>query len=329
MSSEYGCVADLGSVRVAVTTDDPGLIGYLREFYPLTSDDSGAEWSVRARLAAPESGMKLTPWRVGYSADRTTRRAVIHSPNSRDLAVTTRKTVREALLDYCEQREYVMLHASAVTDGERVIVVVGDKGSGKTTLALNAALNSGYRMLSNDHLILYQDSGGLVVTSLPTPIPVKVGTYFDYADRLGQPWENEDVDLDAFRRIPRAQRYGHDRRLLYTYRGLGQPNPVHTPLTGRRITVVLASYASANEPVCSPTAVADPVRALWPHVRLDWVFDPGLNTRHLPRHERDRVAYSHNAQARLTELTETARVVSWRHHGELAPLLDNLVGGAR
>jgi len=41
-----------------------------------------------------------------------------------------------------------------------------------------------------------------VVTSLPTPIPVKVGTYFDYADRLGEPWENEGVDLDEFRRMP-------------------------------------------------------------------------------------------------------------------------------
>ena len=42
-----------------------------------------------------------------------------------------------------------MLHASAVADDERVIVVVGDKGSGKTTLALNAALTRGYRTTSS------------------------------------------------------------------------------------------------------------------------------------------------------------------------------------
>ncbi len=67
---------------------------------------------------------------------------------------------------------------------------------------------------------------------------------------------------------------------------------------------------SAGEPVGSPVPVADPVRALWPHVRLDWVFDPAVNTHHLPRRERDRVAYSHDAHARLTELTDTAPVVA-------------------
>lgn len=329
MNSKYGCVADLGPARVMVCTDDPALIDYLREFYPLTSGDRAAEWSVLARRAVPDAGMTLTPWRVGVRADQSARRVVIHSPNPRDLAVTTRKTVREALLDHCEQLGYVMLHASAVTDGERVVIVVGDKGSGKTTLALNAALTSGYRMVSNDHLILYRDSTGLVMTSLPTPIPVKVGTYFDYADRLGPPWENDDVDLDTFRRMPRTQRYRRDQRLLYTYRGLGQPNPVHVPLTGRRVTVVLASYASADESAGPPTAVADPVGALWPNVRQDWVFDPGLNTHYLPRRERDVAGYSHDAQARLVELVSIAPVAAWRHHGALGPLLDTVPGRSR
>lgn len=62
--------------------------------------------------------------------------------------------------------------------------------------------------------------------------------------------------------------------------------------------------------------------ALWPHVRFDWVFDPGLNTHHLPRTERDRDTYARDAADRLAELVATAQVVAWRHHGELAPLLD-------
>lgn len=327
--SEYRCVVDLGPERVVVSTDDPSLIDYLREFYPMSTCGAGATWSVQAWVTDPEPGMSVTPWQVGYRADRARKRVVLRSTNPRDLAITARKTVREVLLDYCENREYVMLHASAVTDGEHVIVVVGDKGRGKTTLALNAALTRDDHMLSNDHLILYRDMGGLVATSLPTPIPVKVGTYFDYAGRLGPPWDSEDVDLDAFRRMPRDQRYGHDRRLLYTYRGLGQTNPVHTRLQGRQVTVVLATYAPADEPVQPPVPVTDPVRALWPHVRLDWVFDPAVNTHHLPRRERDRATYSHDAHARLSELTEAGSVVAWRHHGDLAPLLETDTGGPR
>jgi energy-coupling factor transporter ATP-binding protein EcfA2 len=335
VSGEHRCVADLGPVRVAVATDHDGLIDYLRDFYPLAPNDDhdgAAGWMIQARLVEPERGMALTPWRVGYRANRDTRRAVICSTNPRDLQITARKAIREVLLDYCEARRYTMLHASAVADEQRVVIVVGDKGSGKTTLALSAALAGGHRYLSNDHLILYRSPEGLVVTSLPTPIPVKIGTYFDNADRLGQPWENEGVNLEKFQRMPARQRYDRDVRLLYTYRSLGQANPVHTPLAGREVLVVLAGYAPDGQPVSAPVAVADPVAELWPHVRFDWVFDPALNTHHLPRTERDRDTYGRDAAHRLAELTATSQVMQWRHHGDLAPLLDAVtspLGGQR
>ncbi|MGH3156444.1 MAG: hypothetical protein ACRDNF_07720, partial [Streptosporangiaceae bacterium] len=222
---------------------------------------------------------------------------------------------------------YTMLHASAVADDRRVIIVAGDKGSGKTTLALSGVLAHGYRYLANDHLILYGGSAGLVATSLPTPIPVKIGTYLDHAGRLGPPWQNEGVDIERYRQMPPGRRYGCDQRLLYTYRGLGQDNPLHTTLPGREILVVLARYGPAAEPAGIPAAAADPVAALWPHVRFDWVFDPALNTRHLPRAERDRDAYQRDSHNRLAELAAAARVVTWRHHGDLSPLLDWLGDG--
>jgi len=336
MTGERWCVVHLGPVRVAVATNHDRLLHYLRDFYPLDAwhpeRDGAVAWTIEARLAAPEPAMARTPWRVGYRADRDTRRAKICSTDARNLAITVRKAIREVLLDYCEAHRYTMLHASAVADDDRVVIVVGDKGSGKTTLALGAALTGGYQYLSNDHLILYRNPNGLVVTSLPTPIPVKIGTYFDYADRLGQPWENEDVNLDEFRLMPPRQRYGHDRRLLYTYRSLGQANPLHTQLDDRQVVVVLARYAPDGQPVTAPVPVDNPAAALWPHVRFDWVFDAVLNTHHLPRTERDRDTYARDAVERLAELSATSLVVQWRHHGELGPLLNVLAhrpGGQR
>lgn len=44
-----------------------------------------------------------------------------------------------------------------------------------------------------------------MVTSLPTPIPVKIGTYLDYAEQLGPPWDNDGVEVEEYRRMPRSQ----------------------------------------------------------------------------------------------------------------------------
>lgn len=126
VSGEYGCVVDLGVVRVAVVTDHDGLVEYLRDFYLLEpdSDHSGtAGWTLEAWLGKPEAAMALTPWRVGYRADRDTRRAVICSTTSRDLAITVRKAIREVLLDYCETHRYAMLHASAAADEKWLVIV--------------------------------------------------------------------------------------------------------------------------------------------------------------------------------------------------------------
>ncbi|WP_069162911.1 hypothetical protein [Nocardia altamirensis] len=319
---EYGI--DLGTVTIALQTGHADLVRYLREFYQITDGgpaEHPAAWTIRAEARAAERDMALTPWKVGYRADPGGRVLTIYSTNERDLAITTRKAIREVLLDYCEARHYTMLHASAVADDNRVILLVGDKGSGKTTLALNAALTWGYQYLSNDHLILYRSGDGLVITSLPTPIPIKIGTYLDYEDRLGEPWENEGVDIDAFRKMPRLARYGRDRRLLFTFARLGQPHPVHTALGQRDVTVALADYGP-NGRVSVPAPVEDPAVALWPHVRFDWVFDPNLNTRYLPRRERNRDHYAHDSRGLLTDLAACSRIVQWCHRGKLGPLSD-------
>ena len=206
MTGRQWHVADLGPVRVLVDADDDGVAGYLRDFYLVTASggpNGTADWIIEARVTAPEPGMTiLEPWQVGYHADAAARQARICAEDPRNLAITTRKAIREVLLEYCEARGYVMLHASAVARDGRVVIVAGDKGSGKTTLALSVALTRGYQYLSNDHLILYRDGGRLMATSLPTPMPVKAGTYLDYEALLPEPWENEGGDVEAIRALP-------------------------------------------------------------------------------------------------------------------------------
>ncbi len=88
---------------------------------------------------------------------------------------------------------------------------------------------------------------------------------------------------------------------------------------GPAVLVALASYASGPETEISP--VTDPAAALMAHVRTDWMFDPCLNQRYLPRRERQRAEYDADARRLVAALAERATVIGWRHHGDPAPLL--------
>lgn len=336
--------AHLGPTDATVDTDHEAVLDYLRHFYPLTDGAASGDWTVEAVVGPVNRAMTLNRWGVGYAADPRSRRLRLRARSPHALAVTARTCVREVLVDYCERRRYVMLHASAVYDDRRVLVVVGDRGGGKTTLALTAVLRHGMRYLANDHLIVYLDPAtgpttaaspahpagparepALVLTPLPGPIAVKVGTYLDLADRLPPPFDTEGVDLDAYRAMPRAERHRSPERVIFTYRGLGQPHPAVVELgaaaTGPTLLVALAGFAGADRPALEPAA--DPVTALLGHVRTDWMYDPRRNQRYLPRRERRPPAYDADARRLVRALAERATVVRYRHHGDPAPLLDH------
>ncbi|MFF0488811.1 hypothetical protein ACFYTQ_07285 [Nocardia sp. NPDC004068] len=307
---------------------DATVLEYLREFYAIIeSPVRQCDWTIEARVARPDTAMAVNRWGVGHAIDAIAKRVELQAPDARCLAITTRKTLREVLVDYCEQRRYVMLHASAVGDHERVIMIVGVKGSGKTTLALKAMLGRGMRLLSNDHLIVYaepadQPSTGLVLTSLPTVIPLKIGTYLDLEDELPLPWSAEGLDLDIYRTMARHQVYRLDRRVLYTYSSLEQSNPLATPLrdagTGPDVIVALARYTHGRTEI---VPVEGAVEALLPHVRTDWMFDAELNQRYLPRTERGQADYLTDARQLVAALADRATVVAFAHGGDPTPLL--------
>jgi hypothetical protein len=327
----------LGPVTVELSTDQPMVGEYLGEFYPAaTAVGAKPDWIVDARIG-PGGGMRHNAYGVAYAADADVRTVVVRSSDPLSLAMTTRKAVRDTMVGFCETRGATMLHASAIADDRRVIIIVGDKGSGKTTLALRGALMHGMRYLSNDHLIMYPGAAAgiamhsqLVLTSLPTPIPVKVGTYLDLERILPEPWDTEGTDIARYREMPVPDRYRHDVRVLYTYRRLGQANPVITQLGsaqgGPRVLVALARYVADAGPAEDPVPVPDPAGALMEHVRFDWMFSPVLNYRYVPRCERDRAAYTADARRLAEALAARADVVSWAHAGDPAPLLD-LFGG--
>jgi len=325
-------LARLGDVTVAICSPVALVRETVAEFYPAVAAGL-PQWTVTALGEPAPPGVARTRFGVGVQIDEAAHEVVLWSSSVFDLAVTARKVVREVFLTACERAGYTMVHASAVYTEEQVVVFAADKRGGKTTLALRAVLEHGWRWLSNDHLILLPEGrGSLTATSLPTPIPVKTGTLVDLWDRLPAPWDLNGFDIQAWRQMPVERRHASDDASYFTFARFGQPNPVLVPLASRRVSVVFPEYASPDKAVADPVpvGVADTAAELVRHVRTDWLADGRLHQRHLPFAHRDAGAFAADGAQLTRQLAELAGG-GWRyaHRSDPGPLLHALAGADR
>ncbi|GAA3617675.1 hypothetical protein GCM10022223_37910 [Kineosporia mesophila] len=315
----------LGDAVVAVRSRVKLVLETVAEFYPLATVDQAPSWTFTAEAAPADGATIHTGFGVGVDLDRRHRSVRLRSESAFSLAVTTRKLVREVFLESCETAGYTMVHASAVYNDEQVIVFAADKRGGKTTLALRCVLDHGWRWLSNDHLILLRDrERGLLATSLPTPIPVKAGTVVDLWDRLPEPWDFNDFDVDHWRRIPPSERYRADDAVYFTFSRFQQANPVLLPLKNLRIALVFPSYLSAADgeaPVVSEVGAVSSAGALADHLRLDWLTEGRLSERFIASSHRDAMTFARDGVRLTGQLAATASSMRYQHAGDPAPLL--------
>ena len=162
-----------------------------------------------------------------------------------------------------------------------------------------------------------------MATSLPTPIPLKVGTYVDLIERLPPPWDPNGIDAEMWRAAAPAARYASDAAVCCTFGRLGQPNPVLVELARRRLTVVFPSYAGPGQREGVVETVPAGVAASEAgHVRTDWIEDQRLHQRHLPFPHRDVAAFGRDSVALAAQVaTAAAEVVRFTHRGDPSPVL--------
>ena len=110
--------------------------------------------------------------------------------------------VRNTVLGNEENHGVVKLHAAVVDLGGRAVVIVGHKGAGKTSSALELILHHGGRMLSGDKALLLPGGGTLQVAGWPDWPHVGLGTLsrfprlldrFDLGSAVDQAWADGDL----------------------------------------------------------------------------------------------------------------------------------------
>lgn len=65
------------------------------------------------------------------------------------------------------QRDYLVLHASAISNNDDITIFIGNSGSGKSTIAYECSLNSHCRIVAEDVVAIKNTSPPLVISSFP------------------------------------------------------------------------------------------------------------------------------------------------------------------
>ncbi len=95
---------------------------------------------------------------------------------TKDSEIQLIELIRDLIIKDQENKGTMILHASAAVKDEKAIVVVGSKGTGKSTTLMELLLNKGYKMVSGDKVFLTIDNDTVMMKGWPDYPHLGLGT---------------------------------------------------------------------------------------------------------------------------------------------------------
>jgi hypothetical protein len=314
---------ELQEVVVSVDTDEAITISYLDAFYRRAPAGARPAWRIHVTFDGPPPGVvpMLDPYGVPIHQDGNDLHVFGDYPPV-DTRLTVRKLARRCWLGSVIRDPFTIAHASAFHNDDHVILVAGDKRAGKTTLMLDAIANHGYRIITNDVLVVRDLTGGMVLSSTPSYVKIRPHVLARF----------RDVVEAGVRRHPYAarclERYDTDPRhrdvegdLLVPFVAFADAAfPSVTLPPGHDVHVVLATYDPGG-PRVEPIPRAEAVDAMRPHISR-WELMETMQRDYAPDGQAlDRERFTEHGEHILTRLFEAASGWRFHHSEDLAPLL--------
>lgn len=235
-------------------------------------------------------------------------------PDRGDVAAVIRKLAREIWLAKVATATWYV-HAAAVDNGRHVIVFVGTKRAGKTTLLLDSVMRHGYSLLTNDGLMLCLVNGSITLAPLPTLAKLRHDTARDAKSWLAAAAGRDPFNAAQYRRWSTATADADgDTSLYLTFAALGRPFS-EVSFNDRVVTFVDIRFGNDGVEKARHHGVDPPatVRLLTEHRKPLLPTFPdvvGLAT-----------ADEHHAAGVVGQIAARAGYAEFAHQGRVAPLL--------
>jgi|GEM_PF-4920532 hypothetical protein len=316
---------EMNEFRATVRVRNPAAVQYFDGFY-----DRVAEPAADPRLQLALLDIEPPGWTGGsdesidvdgcrVQAARTADGYAVWTADGGPYHVWTaaRRLLRDLWLVRRTQCSAVAtVHASAIDDGTNLVLFVGDKGAGKTTLMLDATLCHGWRMLANDCFIVYTGEHGVSACGQPTYLGIRPDVVARFDELLLTRIRNDAANQASHARwsaTPPESTRPH--KLHLSYGAISRPVFPTIRLTDRRITIVAVRYCPEVGSGGLTPLTADPVDFLASNHKplrylVDWVA-PGVTEAATDR-------------ACLTRLARQARFLEYRHNGSCVAVLQHL-----
>lgn len=117
-------------------------------------------------------------WLTDFSSDSI---HLLFSSRTRQPALDFARTVRNTVVAYLQNENWVSYHAGAVEMSHGVVMIVGDSGAGKTSL-ITALMKDGARYVANERLLVKEEASGVRALGYPMAIAIGLGTLMQFRE---------------------------------------------------------------------------------------------------------------------------------------------------
>ncbi|MNB69472.1 hypothetical protein D3C75_160020 [compost metagenome] len=210
--------------------------------------------------------------------------------------------IRDLFIRLEEYRGTLVLHASAASDGEKIIAVVGRKGAGKSTFLLELLVDHQYKFVSGDKLFLRINDGEIQAYGWPDYPSLGFGTILKYP-RLAEMLKAEGYELDPAKPEAKILFSPHLLEKVFDFQFIAGPMPLQAVL----LPDVLASEETGVIQESDPRLVTEHVEITANNPLNGWnhFIKPASSDVMLPKIQQ------------LSDALSTCRMVSVRGKGIL------------